>query len=186
MEEVPVDLFLWLQGLGNWADRKDEDIGDIFSRFVELLGGPVSLNLGNVSGNLRPVGQEVLSEFRDELNWVGEDSGPSLNLVNITLDILALIEVIWELLDDLSNFLDGLNDVLEISLGDVRDCVGDLSLEGLSVGEALLDLRKVILIKHSHEESSNELLSSFEGHGVVGGEDGCSSLNESHSVFKLK
>ena len=119
----------WLSSLGHWADGQDENFSDVITGIVVVLGGPVGTGLLDIGVNLLPVGEEVSSNLLDELLWVLEDGSPGLDLLNVTLDVFAVAEVSWELLNDLSNFLNTLDDILNITLGEIRDCVGDFGLE---------------------------------------------------------
>ena len=180
LEKSPVDLFIWVLGLRDWSYGKDQHISNVLSCLVELGVVEVALGLGNVSRHLLPVGQEVLGQLLGKLNWVCEDGGPGLDFLKVRVDVLAVVEVLWKFLDDLSDLLDSLQNVLEVTLRDVSDCVGDLCLQRRGVGEAGLDFRKVVLLDHSVDKTSNEFLGTLEVHGVVCGEDGGGLLNESH------
>ena len=179
LEESPVDV-LHLGSSGGLAEGEHEDIGNVVTGVVVVGGLPVGLGLGDIGEDGGPVGEEVLGESLDELGGVGEDLGPVLNLGDVVSHALAVSEVLGELGDDVSNLLDSLEDVLEVSLGKVGDGVGDLLLKGLGVLEASLDLGKVVLANHSEDESGNELLDTSGVHVVLGGNDACDSGSNSH------
>ena len=90
--------------------------------------------------------QEVLGNGLDQFGWVSEDGGPVLNLLDVALNVLAGLEIGWQLNEDLSNLLDARDDVSNILLLDVLDSGVDLSGKILRVLQALLDLRKVVLV----------------------------------------
>ena len=180
MEVSPVDVGIELLGSGDWANSKDDGVGDILTAVVVLLGLVVGGGLGDIGGNALPVGEEVLGQGGDELSWVSEDGSPGLDLLDVALDILAVIEVSWELLDDLTELLNSLDDVLEVTLGEIRESIGDLNLKALSVVEAGLDLWEIILLDKTVDDTSDELLGTLDVHLVVSGDDASSGLNESH------
>jgi len=179
LEQVPVNVLI-LGGLGRLAKGQNQDVGNIITGIVVVSGGPVFLGLANIGEDSGPVGEEVLGQGGNELGGVLEDLGPVLNSLDVLLHVLAVSEVLGKLLDDVSNFLNSLDDVLEVSLGEVRNGVGDLLLEGLGVGEALLDLRKVILLDHTEDKSSNELFNTCGVHAVLGGNDLSKESSGSH------
>ena len=91
----------------------------------------------------------------------------------------------WELLGNDTDFLNSLEDILDVTLGKVGDSVGDLNFETLSVFEALLDLWKIVLLEEAIQGSGDELLGTFDVHLVVSGNDACGGLNEFHCLLNI-
>ena len=180
LEEFPVDLFISLLSSGDWSDGKDDNIGDIFTSIVVVGSIIVGGGLGDFGRNLFPVGKEVLGQLGDKSNWVGKDGGPGLDLLDIILDAFAVLEVLWEFLNNHTELLNSLDHILDVTLGEVGESIGDLNLELLTVSEALLDLWKIILLDEAIHDSGNEFLGTFDVHGVVSGDDASSGLNEFH------
>ena len=182
VEEFPVDVGIDVLGSGDWANGKNDGVGNILSSIVVLGSVVVGGGLGDISGDILPVCEEVLGQGADESDWILEDLGPVLDLLDIIIHGLAVIKVLWELLDDLTKLLNSLDHVLDISLGEIRNGIGDLHLEGLTVLKALFDLWKVILLNKTVDHSGDELFGTFDVHGVPGGDDWSNSLNEFHCL----
>ena len=111
LEELPVDIGIDFLSSGDWSDGHDNNIGDILTSRVVLGVVVVSGGLGNLGGDIFPVGQEVLGDGLNEGCWVSEDLGPGLNLGDVVLDVFALSEVLWKFSDDDTEFLNSLDHV---------------------------------------------------------------------------
>ena len=122
-----------------------------------MLVVEVSWDFGDVRGNLGEVGDNVGGEDLDELHWVSEDLAPLLDSLEVTLHRLAVLEVIWKVLDDLADCTDSGNDISEVTLLEVLNGVGDLLGDIWGVLEALLDLWKVFLLEETEDETVHEV-----------------------------
>lgn len=105
---------------------------------------------------------------------------PGFDLLDVTLHTLAVLEVIRYLCDNSGNLLYGLDDVGRLMGGEVLDDGLNLSLEGFRTGEASLDLRKVILVDETFNETSNELLNT----GKVDGDGGLRRGHHHHHIIR--
>jgi hypothetical protein len=101
--------------------------------------------------------EHVSSNSFSELSRAFEDGGPVLELLNITLDAFAGVEVSGELSDNLTEGGNTSHDVSHSTLFEVIDDLLDFSGELVSVLKALLDLREVILLNDTVHKSGNNV-----------------------------
>ena len=173
--------WLSLLGLRDLSEGKDGDVGEVFTNVVVFAAGVIRSEGGDISFNWSDVGGDVLGEGLKKLDWVGELLTPDFELGNITLDLLAVVKVGWDLLDNLTNFLGGLDDALKASLLEISDDSGEFNLKGLAVLQALLDFWEVILVDEAFHKTGDHLFGSLDVHFVGSAKIGGNSLDESHS-----
>lgn len=70
------------------------------------------------------VNQGVLGKGLNKCNWVLELFTPCGDLFDVTLNVFALLEVLGKFIDELSNFLDSLYCVYDVSFVEVFDNLG--------------------------------------------------------------
>ena len=166
VDEFPVDVLV-LGHVVDLAEGEDNDISGLFTSLLVLGRGHVGVDGLNVTLDGGPVGHDVLDDL-GESGWGNELLAPVLDLGDITLDVLAVREVLWELLDELDGILDTLDEVLHVSLGHLVDDFLDLSGDDLGVLEALLHLWKVILLDEAVDDTSELFLDTADvGEGVI-------------------
>merc|ERR1719231_1997279 len=119
--------------------------------------------------------KDIQGDVQKIKTWGDELLSPGLDLLNITLNVFAVTEVSWELLDKLDGILDTLDDISQIALGNLVDNGLNLSGDSLGVLEAFLHLWKIILLDHSIDDTSEVLLDTGDAHVVVLGRGGTSS-----------
>ena len=148
---------LTLSILWDWANRLDHDVSDVLTGVLELVVVEVSWNGGDVLGDIGEVLDNVRGEELDEGNWVLEDLAPLLDSLEVTLHAVAVLEVVWKVLDDLANVTDSGNDVSEVTLLEGLDGVGDLLGNIWGVLDAGLDLWKIFLLEETEDQTIHEV-----------------------------
>ena len=121
------------------------------------------MGLGDILEDLWSVLQDVGEDGHGESLWVLEDLSPLLDSNKVWLDGLAVTEVLWEELEDLSELGDGVQDGGDISLDDVVDDLLNVGLDGGSILKANLDVFEVIGINKTVDDSSKNLLGILNG-----------------------
>ena len=106
-----------------------------------------------------------------ESSWGNLSLCPVLNLGDISLHVFAFLEVFWKFSDEMGKVGGGFDEVLEVSLGELRDGLHDILLESLLVDEAFLDLWEVVLFDEVVHEPSEEFFNTGAAEGV-GSSDG--------------
>jgi hypothetical protein len=148
---------LELSNVWNWSKLGDEDISDLLSHVVELVGSSIGDDVSDIGMDFRDVHDGVGESFFEKSNWVLEDGGPDFDSFDIWLHSLAILEIDVNGGDHLSDNWDTLDDVSDVFLLEIRDGLGELNLESLGISKAWLDLLEVVVLDESIEESSNEL-----------------------------
>jgi len=146
-----------LSVLWDWTNSRDHDVSDILTGVLVLSGGEVSWDLGDVVGDLGEVADNVGGKNLDELHWVLEDFTPRLNSLDVTVHSLAVLEVVWKVLDDLTDLRDTLDDVSEVTLREVLNGGSDLLGNIWGVLEARLDGWEVLLSEETEDETVHEV-----------------------------
>ena len=122
------------------------------------------------------------------LNHVDGDFGrvdgldPLRDLAQVSLDVLALSKILWQLIDENEAVLEGVNDVVEVEGGEVFEDETDLGLDLLAVLDALLDLGQVILLDEPVDHTSHELLGGFQVDSELQSHSSDDRVDERHII----
>ena len=166
-------FFFLILLLGRLTNSLNNKISSVVSCLVPLASVPVSLNLFDIVVCCFPVSEQVLGNDNCKFSWVGEFLSPNNKFLDVSFDFLALSEVGWQLLNDLSDFHNALDNVVEISFLNVSDGICDFLLKSALVLEAFLNVRKVVFANESVDKSGNKLFNSMRVDVVSSGNDGC-------------
>ena len=170
-DKFPVDVFV-LSHVVDLTETELKNITSLITGVHEFVGLNIRDDGANVLLDTRPVGHNVGEDVLKTGNR-GELGNPGSDFLNITLDILAVLQIFWKLLDEFKGLLDSLNNIGDVSLHEVIDDIIDLLTNNLGVLEALLHLWKILLVDQVVDETSEELLNTLEvDGGVVGGSGG--------------
>ena len=157
----------------DWSELGDKDISDLLSHVVELVGSSIGDDVSDISVDLVDVRNSVAEDFLEEGNWILEDGSPGLDSLDIWFHSSAVLEVIINGSDDLSNLGDTRDDVHNVFLLEILDGLNEINIDDLSILKAWLDLIEVVVLDESIEETSDEL-----GDLVVGETNNETSGNE--------
>lgn len=142
--------------LWDWADGEDGNVSNLLTSILEVSAGEVWGDLADVGQDGAVVLENVGGDNFQELGWVLEDLSPLLDSIEVTLNAGAVLEVGWDIGDDLTELSNSLKDILEVLLLNVSDDSGDLVSKSWHVGKALLDFREVLLSGETEDESVHE------------------------------
>ena len=141
----------------DWSKLGDEDISNLLSHVMELVGTGIGDDVTNISVDLGDVHDSVGESFFEKSDWILEDDSPGGDSLDIWFHSLAVSKININGGDHLSNNGDTLDDVHNVFLLEIRDGFGELDLETFTILKAWLDLIEGVVIDESVEESSNEL-----------------------------
>jgi len=142
----------------------DQKISHDLSSFLVVLGQNVLGEKGDICTNLSQVFDGIFSNGLGEIEWVLEDLRPDLNSHEIIFGHLAGSKFIWKFGNDLSHHLDTHENTGKVLLFEVSKSCSDLSGNSFSICETVVNVIEVILLDNSHNESTNKLFGSFDGH----------------------
>ena len=117
---VGFELFkLW-----DWSKLGDEDISDLLSQVVELVGTDIGNDVSDIGVDFTDVPDGVAESFFEKSNWVLEDGSPDFDSLNVWLHSSAILELNIDGRDHLSNNGDTLNNVYDVFFGEISNGLG--------------------------------------------------------------
>lgn len=172
-----------VSGLGDGTNSDKENVGSGLARLEVLLGSPVGLNSGDISGKLLPVEDHRLGNVLSDSLRVLEDGSPLSESLNLRAHVLASTEGGGDLTSDGLGEASSLDHVLGLN---IFDKLLNLGHEFVSVSGAGLDLVEVVFANKTVEETAEELngaLNAGEGVGglILRGRNGANSESEGFS-----
>lgn len=120
-----------------------EDLSDLVSEVLGIVGVPIADGSGDFIVDLDSVDEEVLSNLKGETDWVSEFaqelSEESGNIFGFLFTLFALGDSVRENLNGLSDELDSLLDVVDFLGLDEFNCIEEINNDSLAVSDTLLD-----------------------------------------------
>jgi hypothetical protein len=157
-----------------------EDLGesktDGVTVLIEVLVVPLSLGIHDLVVDVLTVDDEVVLNMEDEVPGVGEGLGHLAELVKIGADSgLALLELVGDIVDDVTEILDSVKDRVEGSVLELINDTAEALPDVLGITEALDTVRNLSLNSASehtledlaHAEESEVHVRALHGLEVV-------------------
>lgn len=139
----------------------EEEFGESFTNvFSEgaVVGSFVLANrVFNLGEDLDTVDAEVVTNVVDESPWVGEDGGHLLEFREIGNDAFAVGESVFHLKDTGSDGFESLELIGGISFPEKCDSAFDISEDGFSILDAVLDVLKALSVDGSQKDANDDL-----------------------------
>ena len=150
-----------------------EDLGereaDGVTELVEVLVLPLSLGVHDLVVHILAVHDQVVLDVEDEVPRVGESLGHLAELVEVSAGGgLALLELVGDIVDDVTKVLNGVEDGVEGTVLELVDDTTESLPDVLGIAEALNTVRNLSL-NGASEKTLKDLAHSEEGEVDVGG-----------------
>ena len=151
----------------------EEDLGegeaDGVTELVEVLVLPLGLGVHDLVVHILAVHDKVVLNVEDEVPRVGESLGHLAELVEVGAGGgLALLELVGDVVDDVTEVLNGVKDGVEGTVLELVDDATESLPDVLGITEALDTVRNLSL-NGASEETLEDLAHSEEGEVDVGG-----------------
>jgi hypothetical protein len=144
-------------GLWDWAEGEDHDVGNTLTGGLVLFAGEFVWDLLDIGNDGTVVLEDIGTDDLQKLGGILKDLTPVLDSGDVTLHGAAVLEVVWNLLDDISDLTNAGNDVLDITLLEILNGSGNLLGDSITMLEALSDFLKVLLVGKTQDESIHEV-----------------------------
>ena len=141
----------------DWSKLGDEDISNLLSHVVELVGTGIGDDVTNISVDFGDVHDGVGESFFEKSDWVLEDGSPDFDSFDIWGSSFAVNKISIDGTDHLSNDGDTLDNISNILLFEISNGLHEINLESFSILEAWCNIDEFIVLNKSIKESSHEL-----------------------------
>jgi hypothetical protein len=159
------DLVLHLTAKGNLRKSKTDGM----AKLVEVLVLPLSLSIHELVVDILAVHDKIVFDVEDEVPRIGEGCGHLAKLVKIGADGgLAFLELVGDIVDDVTHVLSGVEDGVEGSVLELVDDSTEALPDVLGVAEALNTVRNLSL-NGTGEKTLEDLAHAEESEVHVGG-----------------
>ena len=151
-EIVARDLILHLATEEDLRERKTDGVTEL----VEVLVVPLSLSISDLVVNILTVDNKVVLNVEDEVPGVGEGLGHLAELVKISTNgSLALLELVSNIMDDVTKVLDSVKNGVEGGVLELVDDTAEALPDVLGIAKALNAVRDLSLDRTGEKTLKN-------------------------------
>ena len=169
------EKLLVLDHLGLSVQEHGSSLSEVLSGVEEVAHSVVVEGLSDVLKDVDSVDDDALSGLEEELLWVEEGLGHSLDLlIVVVVDLSTVVEHVTEIGDRETHLVDGLGDLLVGSVPEAAHSILEVLFHWVDVSEAVSDISHAVEVESSDEETLNK---ARDLHGVVW----VGSLSSGHS-----